>query len=213
MKQKTCAKVVTVSLGGVADYVGQSTGDSTLKVNGYTYTIPLPGEHMMKNALRAIALGLELEMEPEEVAEGLRQFKLPAMRWDQSDINGVHFINDAYNANPLSMRANLLTFSQLPETGKKWAVIGGMLELGETEIQEHKALGQFIDTLNLDGVICVGPLGRQIQCRPGKRTFTATDTDEAAQILKDHLKDGDRVLLKASRGERIEEVLTCFMER
>ena len=78
---------------------------------------------------------------------------------------GVQFINDAYNANPLSMRAGLRTFRQLPGIGKKWAVIGGMRELGTTTDEEHASLGEFIDGLDLDGVITVGELGRRITCK------------------------------------------------
>jgi UDP-N-acetylmuramoyl-tripeptide--D-alanyl-D-alanine ligase len=212
MRRNTCATVITVSLGGVADYAGRAVGSDVLNVNGFNYAMPLLGEHIMKNALRAIALGLELGMEPAEVAAGLREFKLPPMRWEESEVQGIKFINDAYNANPLSMRANLRTFSSLPGAAKKWAVVGGMLELGETSEHEHAELGRFIDELNLDGVICVGELGQLIACTKSDRVFGTLDAAEAAQILKDHLQPGDQVLLKASRGEQIERVLNYFKE-
>ena len=68
----------------------------------------------MRNALRAIALGLELGMDPSGIAKGLARFKAPPMRWQEVQLRGIHFINDAYNANPLSMRSSLRTFAQLP---------------------------------------------------------------------------------------------------
>lgn len=213
MRKHTCASVVTISLGGVGDYAGRPVGGGVMKVNGFNYAMPLPGEHIMRNALRAIALGLEMGMEPAEVAEGLRKFKLPPMRWEESDVRGIKFINDAYNANPLSMRANLKTFSNLPGAGKKWAVMGGMRELGTTTEQEHVDLGRFIDGLHLDGVIVVGELGQLIVCKGTDRFFHTEEAAEAAQILKDHLKEGDRVLLKASRGEHLEKVLDYFKEK
>jgi len=213
MRRQSNAAVITVSLEGVADYVGRSTGQGTLNVNGFDYTMPLPGEHIMRNALRAIALGLELGMAPAEVAAGLRQFKLPPMRWEESKLCGIHFINDAYNANPLSMRANLRTFSQLSNSGKKWAVVGGMRELGSTSDAEHAELGHFIDNLDLDGVIAVGELGQGIVCSGTSAYFQVADTAEAAQVLKEHLNAGDRVLLKASRGEQLEQVLEFFKEK
>jgi UDP-N-acetylmuramoyl-tripeptide--D-alanyl-D-alanine ligase len=212
MRRQTCASVVTVSLGGIADYVGRPAGPDVMNVNGYIYSMPLPGEHIMKNALRAIALGLEQGMTHDEVAAGLRKFKLPPMRWEQSIIRGVEFINDAYNANPLSMRAVLRTFSALPGAGGKWLVVGGMHELGDTAEEEHAALGRFIDALKPDGVITVGELGQLIVCRGAQPVFHATDAAEAAQILKDHLGEGDRVLLKASRSERLERVQDGFKE-
>jgi UDP-N-acetylmuramoyl-tripeptide--D-alanyl-D-alanine ligase len=212
MRRHTCASVVTVSLEGVADYVGRSKGSQVLDVNGCQYIMPQPGEHIMRNALRAIALGLELGMEPAEIASGLRTFKAPPMRWQESDVRGIRFINDAYNANPLSMRASLRTLFNLPGPGQKWAVVGGMRELGDTAGEEHAALGKFIDSLHLDGVVTVGELGRQIACKTTERFFQCLESAEAAQILKDNLSPGDRVLLKASRGEELERVLNHFKE-
>ena len=213
VRRHTCANVITVSLEGIADHVGRKIGSGVLRVNGFNYVMPQPGEHIMRNALRAIALGLELGMEPDEIADGLRKFKAQPMRWQESEISGVKFINDAYNANPLSMRASLRTFSNLPGTGKKWAVVGGMRELGTTAEEEHKALGQFIDRLGLDGVITVGELGQQIECKEVERFYHGLDTSEATHILKKNLSAGDRVLLKASRGEQLEKVLRCFKEK
>ena len=213
MKNHTCAGVRLVSLEGVADYRGQKSGVNAMSVNGFEYTMPLPGEHTMRNALRAIALGLELGMEPSDIAEGLRKFKLPPMRWESSEVRNIHFINDAYNANPLSMRANLKTFAHLPGPGQKWAVVGGMRELGGTAEEEHADLGRFIDGLNLDGVIAVGELGQQIICKGAASFFQTLQPSDAAQILEDHLQAGDRVLLKASRGEQLERVLDYFKEK
>ena len=212
MRRHTCARVVTVSLEGAGDHVGRKAGSEEMTVNGFKYTMPLPGEHIMKNALKAIALGLEMGMVPDEVAAGLHKFKLPPMRWERSEVRGVKFINDAYNANPLSMRANLRTFATLPEPGRKWAVVGGMRELGDTAGQEHAELGRFIDGLGLDGVVAVGELGSLIVCNGANRFFHVSEAAEATQILKDHLQPGDRVLLKASRGERLEQVLEYFKE-
>jgi len=213
IRQHTCASVTTISFEGVADYVGRKVGSGVLNVNGHNYIMPQPGEHMMRNALRAISLGLELGMEPGEIRDGLRKFKAPPMRWQESEIAGVHFINDAYNANPLSMRASLRTFSNLAGEGAKWAVVGGMRELGDTTPEEHKALGQFIDSLSLDGVIAVGALGQQIECKRVERYFHCMETAEAAEILKNNLSEGDRVLLKASRCEQLENVLSRFKEK
>ncbi len=213
MRRQTLASIVTVSFGRVGDYAGRNVGDGIMEVNGIRYAMPLPGEHIMRNALRAIALGLEQGMEPSEVAEGLRKFKLPPMRWEPSTINGVEFINDAYNANPLSMRANLRTFAQLPGSGKKWAVVGGMCELGDIAAEEHADLGRYIDGLGLDGVIAVGELGELIVCHGSQPFFQTLEPAEAAEILKNHLNSGDRVLLKASRGEQLERVLEFFKEK
>ncbi len=206
----TCAGVLRVSLEGVADYIGQKVAPGVLRIDGFDYVMPLPGEHIMRNALRAIALGLNLGLSPTEVAEGLRRFKLPPMRWEESEVRGIQFINDAYNANPLSMRANLQTFAHLPGDGKKWVVVGGMRELGDLAKEEHAKLGLLLDHLDLDGVIAVGELGQMILCKGKQPFFQTLEPAEAAQILEKQLKPGDRVLLKASRGEQLEKVLEHF---
>lgn len=219
IRRHTCAGVKTISMQGDADYIGRPVDPLTLEVESAaalypprTFPVPLPGEHMMRNALRAVVLGYELGVPPEDIAEGLRRFRPAPMRWERSEIDGIEFINDAYNANPLSMRANLKTFAVLPGGGRKWAVIGGMRELGAVAEAEHAALGRCIDGLGLDGVITVGALGRMITCRTGRNVFHTDSCSEAARILRRHLRSGDRVLLKASRGERLEQVLEYFKE-
>jgi len=213
MRQHTLASVVTVSFEGVADYIGRRVNERVMKVNGFDYSMPLPGEHIMRNALRAIALGLEMGMTPAEIREGLARFAPPPMRWQETEIDGIHFINDAYNANPLSMRASLKTFSELPESGKKWAVVGGMRELGTVAEEEHRALGEFIDGLGLDGVILVGELGHEIVCHGAQDVQQCGTPAEASTFLKERLKAGDRVLLKASRGEQLEHVMGPFVKK
>ncbi|MBN2684695.1 MAG: UDP-N-acetylmuramoyl-tripeptide--D-alanyl-D-alanine ligase [Pontiellaceae bacterium] len=212
MRSQTSARTVSISFGGAGDYVGRKVGDSILEVNGVEYAMPLPGEHIMRNALRAIALGLEWGEAPSAICEGLRRFQNAPMRWQELELNGVHFVNDAYNANPLSMRAGLNTFAALKGSGKKWVVLGGMRELGESEAAEHAALGRLVDELHFDGVIAVGALAQQIQCPQTERFHYCAEAVEAAQILKENLRAGDHVLLKASRGERLERVLDCFKE-
>ena len=203
----TRARIRTFAIGGPADYSGRETPNGELEVNGFSYAMPLPGRHIARNALRAIALGLELGIEPPRIAEALLRFKLPPMRWEETETGGIRFINDAYNANPLSMRASLETFARLPGNGKKWVVVGGMRELGASAEKEHARLGRLIDRLGFDGAIAVGKLARSIQCEGGQPFFHTLEPAEAADILKRNLLPGDRVLLKASRGERLERVL------
>ena len=117
--------------------------------------------------------------------------------------NGIIFINDAYNANPLSMRASLTTFAGLSCDGRKFAVLGGMRELGGTAQAEHRELGQFVDQLKLDCVITIGEAGAQIVCSG----VTGIDKPAAVELLCNQLRAGDMVLFKASRGERLETIL------
>lgn len=169
----------------------------------FTFTVPLPGEHMIRNARRAAALGHALGLSVEEVQSGLSGFQSAPMRWERSLHNGIVFINDAYNANPLSMRASLTTFAQLPCEGRRFAVLGGMRELGGTAEVEHRELGRFVDTLKFDSVITIGDSGSQIICDG----IVGVQKAEAVDILRTHLRAGDMVFFKASRGERLETIL------
>jgi UDP-N-acetylmuramyl pentapeptide synthase len=169
----------------------------------FVFTLPQPGEHMIRNARRAAALGRELGLSGEEIQKGLSAFQSAPMRWERTLHNGIVFINDAYNANPLSMRAALTTFAEMPCEGRRFAVLGGMRELGEKSESEHRELGQFIGPLKLDCVITVGEAGAQIACDG----IIGVDKSAAADFLRTHLRAGDMVLFKASRGERIETIL------
>jgi UDP-N-acetylmuramoyl-tripeptide--D-alanyl-D-alanine ligase len=169
----------------------------------FEFTAPLPGEHMIANARRAAALGLQLGLTHRQIQAGLDAFEPAPMRWQTIEKDGVLFINDAYNANPLSMRAALKTFAELPCEGHRFAVLGGMRELGGTAKSEHRELGEFVDTLKLDGVITVGEAGAQIICDG----ITGISKEAAADVLRTHLRSGDMALFKASRGEKLETIL------
>lgn len=175
----------------------------TFGAEPFTFTAPLPGEHMIRNSRRAAALGLALGLSSESVQSGLSAFRPAPMRWERSMHNGIVFINDAYNANPLSMRASLTTFAEMPCEGRRFAVLGGMRELGGTAETEHRELGQFVDTLKLDSVLTIGEAGAQIACNG----ITGIDKPAAVDFLRTHLRAGDMVLFKASRGERLETIL------
>ena len=172
----------------------------------FPFTVPQPGEHMIRNARRAVALGRELGLTDDEIQRGLSAFQSAPMRWERTLHNGILFINDAYNANPLSMRAALSAFAELPCEGRKVAVLGGMRELGPSSAAEHRDLGRFVDTLKLDAVITVGEGGARIVCSG----ITGVTKNAAVEILHDRLAPGDMVLLKASRGEKLETILDEF---
>ncbi|MDH3345764.1 MAG: UDP-N-acetylmuramoyl-tripeptide--D-alanyl-D-alanine ligase [Kiritimatiellaceae bacterium] len=170
------------------------------------FSIAQPGEYMRLNTRFAATIGLELGLTREAVQAGLDTFVSVPMRWQQVQKDGVLFINDAYNANPLSMRAALSTFFEMECNGRKWVVLGGMHELGEATEKEHCSLGEFIDTLLFDRVLTVGELGAKIVCR-GE---LGLEKSAAVERLREQLQAGDIVLLKASRSERLETILEEF---
>ncbi len=160
------------------------------------FASPQPGEYMMQNTRFAATVGLELGLSVAEVQAGLNAFAPAPMRWQTIKKDNVLFINDAYNANPLSMRAALSAFAELPCTGNRIAVLGGMHELGAQSKTEHAELTLFAKNLNLDCVVFVGDLWN-----------SGIKKSDAVALLREKIQTGDRVLLKASRGERLETIL------
>jgi UDP-N-acetylmuramoyl-tripeptide--D-alanyl-D-alanine ligase len=171
---------------------------SVVALTEENFTAPQPGAYMIQNARFAATLGLELGLSPDEIQTGLDSFQPPPMRWqiiknDEGVFNGVVFINDAYNANPLSMREALKTFAELE--GRKFAVLGGMRELGACSDQEHRDVRGLAESFGFDGVLLVGD-----------QWDAGVEKSTAIQLLREILRPGDKVLLKASRGERLETI-------
>jgi UDP-N-acetylmuramoyl-tripeptide--D-alanyl-D-alanine ligase len=174
-----------------------------------TATISLPGEHQVSNALLAILTGKVLDMPlPAEIAI----LPSPLMgRGEELKLKEVTFINEAYNANPSSMTVTLQTFAKLH--GRKVAVLGEMRELGPTSADLHRQVGAGFAKLPIDMLVTVGYGARAIaegamaEGFPSHAVRQADDSFSAASILLKELLPGDQVLLKASRGVRLEDIL------
>ena len=214
-------RIVTTAVSSEADYEGRvlSSADGQFGVleratgEQAEFSVPLPGEHVLKDALFAVAVGRGNGVPWDDLKSALKRYTPPPMRWNRATLAGVRVINDAYNANPMSMRAALDAFIQTPVKGRRWLVLGGMRELGEAERDEHFTLGLEIAKGDWAGLIVVGRLGEWIA--EGAETAGAfrgqiircADRVAAARSLKENTTAGDAVLLKASRGEQLEKVL------
>ncbi len=213
-------RVVTVAMSGEASYLGEHpAGTRVLRVRGpagdvFDYAVPLPGDPARRNALRAVAVGREAGLAPEAIAEALARFRPPPMRWEETRAGGLLWVNDAYNASPVSMRAALDTFAETEVSGRRWIVLGGMHELGARADEEHRLLGRFAAAGPWAGLLAVGPLGERIAEGAAGAGWGADRCErcatpaEAAAALARRARPGDAVLLKGSRLERIETVLT-----
>ncbi|HMP76059.1 MAG TPA: UDP-N-acetylmuramoyl-tripeptide--D-alanyl-D-alanine ligase [Kiritimatiellia bacterium] len=211
------SRALTVSMQQDADY-RVVAGEPPLFVvsewaSGETsaFSAPLPGRHVLSNAGLAIAVARQFGIEWEALARRVQAFRPPGMRWEDREVRGVRIINDAYNANPMSMRAALDAFAEIDVAGNRWLVLGAMRELGTHAEEEHLALGRLLARGPWAGLVAVGPEGAWL--REGARSVgfqkirLAADAMEAARILKDLIQPGDAVLLKASRGVALEDVL------
>ncbi len=212
--------VVTTSLRKPADYsahrIDKEQRRFTVKEAGSAeqveMTLSLPGEHMIRNALLAVAVARRMKVPWPDIQSALGNYVPLPMRWNRLQVKGVEIINDAYNANPMSMRAALDTFARMAIAGRKWLVLGGMLELGVAEKSEHANIGTKIAGQKWAGLITVGRLGAYIadgaesEGFPADKIVRCPDHQAAARVLAERVKAGDILLLKASRGEKIEEV-------
>ncbi|QMV40384.1 UDP-N-acetylmuramoyl-tripeptide--D-alanyl-D-alanine ligase [Cohnella cholangitidis] len=201
----------------IARYIRVNTEGTQFTVGGepnVQFDLPVPGRHNAINALAAVAIGRLFGLSFEEIGEGLKATKLTGMRIERSNAaNGAVILNDAYNASPTSVRAAILLVAELSGYRRKWIVLGDMLELGADEIALHGEIGRYLNDSKADNVLVYGSLSRQT-FEEAKSNFPEgsvlhfEDKSVLADYLLGELASEDLVLVKASRGMRLEEVVT-----
>jgi UDP-N-acetylmuramoyl-tripeptide--D-alanyl-D-alanine ligase len=174
--------------------------------------LPVPGLHMVQNAMLAVAAGRAFGVSLEECAAGLVSAPLTKARLQIREINGVKFIDDSYNANPDSMKAALRTLMELDTDGKRVAVLGRMLELGAESERGHREVGETAATLRIDHLIAIADdsIADAAEKAGLENSAVAKDASEAAEMLSEIVRPGDLVLIKGSRSSRTELVLDEF---
>ncbi|MFF0449527.1 UDP-N-acetylmuramoyl-tripeptide--D-alanyl-D-alanine ligase [Streptomyces sp. NPDC004609] len=189
-------------------------------------TMRLYGEHHVSNALAAAAVAHELGMSADEIALGLSQAgTLSRWRMEVTERpDGVTIVNDAYNANPESMRAALRALAAMGQDvqargGRTWAVLGLMAELGDEALAEHDAVGRLAVRLNVSKLVAVGGreaswlrLGAYNEGSWGEESVHVSDAQAAVDLLRSELRPGDVVLVKASRSVGLERVAQALVE-
>ena len=169
--------------------------------------VPNPGLHMALNAVSALAVGVALEIPLQAMVDRIATYQPVGMRLRVEDgPRGIQVINDAYNANPMSVEANLRMLAAIPSepNRRRVAFIGDMLELGPTEIEQHRETAQLAASLGLD---LIAFAGHRFCEAVGDTHLCAPNADQLGAIIKDSLQPGDIVLIKGSRGMRMEQVL------
>ena len=222
---RACApgQVITTSVRGdvEADYrlvfddgkTGNCKVEDRVEGGIHAFRLPLPGLHNRSNALLAIAVARGFGVTWAQMAAAFERFVGPPMRWERTVAGGVTFINDAYNANPVSMVAAIRTFREMTVSGRKWLVLGDMLELGASEVAEHHAIGQSLQEGDWAGLVTIGSLGAHIAAGamtagiPAERVHSCEGLESSLEILRNCIAPGDAVLVKASRGKHLDEVV------
>jgi UDP-N-acetylmuramoyl-tripeptide--D-alanyl-D-alanine ligase len=181
--------------------------------------VPLLGRHTASNSLAAMAVARAMRLEEQEIIEALAGAHGPDMRLQLQELGGgVTLLNDAYNANPNSMRAALETLAALKPRGRRVAVLGDMRELGKASERYHREIGEFAAACGLDVLACVGSQAALIADAaeqagmPTGAICRFPDAASATRQVPRWLRDGDLVLLKASRAIHLELVAQAIIE-
>lgn len=178
----------------------------------FTVCLPAIGRHNVSNALAAYCAATRLGADPRTAAAGLEDFEQTGMRQRMVECRGITVIEDCYNANPDSMAAALAMFREYP-CQKRYALLGDMLELGETSRTAHEQLGALAAACGLDGLVTYGEEAKRTAAAAaaqGVQTLHAATHAEAAEALGRWARPGDAVLVKASRGMALEKALELF---
>ncbi|UXY27038.1 UDP-N-acetylmuramoyl-tripeptide--D-alanyl-D-alanine ligase [Streptomyces sp. HUAS TT20] len=230
MASRTKAKVILFGESAEADVRAENvrltdSGQPSFRLHtpsgASDVTMRLYGEHHVSNALAAAAVAHELGMSAEEIATALSEAgTLSRWRMEVTERpDGVTIVNDAYNANPESMRAALRALVAMGRGRRTWAVLGKMAELGDEALAEHDAVGRLAVRLNVSKLVAVGDreaswlqLGAYNEGSWGEESVHVSDAQAAVHLLRSELRPGDVVLVKASRSVGLESVAQALLE-
>ena len=171
----------------------------------FSVVVPIPGHHMVYNALAGTAVGLAYGMELSEIQKGIESLQSLSGRFHIIENEKYTIVDDCYNANPMSMKASLGILKDA--MGRKVAILGDMGELGENEKELHREVGTFAGNCGIDLLICVGTLAKEIaraakeSSIQAKKQLEAVSFDTLEELLMhlgEQVKQGDTILVKAS---------------
>ncbi len=202
-----------------AETNGLDSMDLSVSVFGEEHRLALTvvGAHNVMNAMAAIGVGVALGIDAAESIKRLELFKPMSMRFERIQLaNGVRVVNDSYNANPGSMRVALRTVGSAKRAGRFIAVLGDMLELGDASSELHRELGMAAVEFGVDRLILAGNFANDIRAgalESGMKDAAISafkDSDTAATAALESIKAGDVVLVKGSRGMKMEKVVEAM---
>jgi UDP-N-acetylmuramoyl-tripeptide--D-alanyl-D-alanine ligase len=214
-------KVVTYGLGPTADVRAENI--KTLGAGGSTFdviaggcrenaTLPLVGTHNIHNALAAVAVGLDRGLTPSQAVGALTSLAPPDKRGEVVQLDNITVINDCYNSNPKALEAMVDALAAMPAS-RRIVVAGEMLELGSASEDMHRRVGQYMAEKKIDLLVGVRGLAQQMvesASESGMRAEFMATPEEAGDWLARETRDGDLVLLKASRGVKLERALEVW---
>jgi UDP-N-acetylmuramoyl-tripeptide--D-alanyl-D-alanine ligase len=218
-RAKVKGRLLDIGIEQICQFRGEGLkldqkGFANFSLQGHSFHLSIPGKHNVYNALIAAAAGSALNVPLEDAAKALANFVPTKHRSQMLEHNGIRLINDSYNANPVSMRAALDTLSAIETDGRRVAVLGDMLELGEITDEVHRELGREAGNRPIDALYALGDLSKLVI--EGAReagldqSWAFHDRDALTNTLRNYLKPGDLMLVKGSRGIAMENIVTVL---
>ena len=180
--------------------------------------LSLPGRHNVFNALAAASLGLAMGLECEPIRRGLEAVRPASMRGVLHRLaSGAEILDDSYNSNPAAMERAIESLQAASPRGRRVLVSGDMLELGPYEVQAHARLGRQVAEAGIDLFVAVGPLSRRAadsaRAAGARDVKHVPDSEAAADLVTSAVQPGDLILVKGSRGMRMERVVQALLKR
>ena len=212
----TCENVESRGLKGMSCDIclkGKMAENGELQT--FHVDIPMPGRHMVSNALAAAAVGRLYGLNAEQIKNGIESLEPVSGRFNMIETDKFMIVDDCYNANPMSMKASLDVLQD--GLGRKVAILGDMGELGTDEAALHEGVGVHAGQCRIDACICVGPLAAHIaekasQTNPDLTVIREKDLESLLKNLNTYVKPGDTILVKASHFMKFENVVKALQE-
>jgi len=189
---------------------------TTFQLKEFPFELPMPGRHNLENLLAAIATARAVGISWDGIVRGIAQIKPAYHRGVLVEANGATIYDDTYNSNPYALSRAIALLRQADARGRRIAVIGDMLELGERELEYHRESGKAIPASDVDVVVGVGPRSKSLLDGAREAGFGNDrlhhfdDAAGAAEFLKSFIREGDLVLIKASRGIGLDKVVSAL---
>ena len=219
-KKEKKYKVYTYGLENNSTYMAKKVtileNSSEFEINGIKGNVPVGGIHFVYNSVCAFAVGDILNVEKEKIIKGISEFKLTAKRMDTEVIqDNIKIINDSYNASYDSMKAALEVVNNT-SAQRKIAILGDMLELGEYAKELHEKVGEEVVKNKIDILITIGENAKNIANKAKELKMenvqSFNNIDEAIKNIKEIIKSGDLILLKASNSMNFSKILNELKE-
>ena len=188
-----------------------------VKDESFKVLVPIPGRHMVYNALAGTAVGLTYGLTLDEIKAGIESLQSLSGRFHilENEKKNITVIDDCYNANPVSMKASLEVLQDA--LGRKVALLGDMGELGKNEVEMHREVGRFAAEKNIDVIVCTGTLCKEMaeaakEASTGKKVLYFENREALEDALDELILPGDSILVKASHFMQFEKIVKKLAE-